>query len=678
MQFNHLSRRDFLRLSASASAASLLAACGGGAAMPDVESPADDAVPGGADVADAPAAAPGQYQEAPMLAELVASGDLPPVDERLPLNPRVLNVNSEIGEYGGTWGRAYKGISDRWGPTKLHEEMAIEWDAPDPETINVVPNYIEGWEQNDDATQFTFTLREGLKWSDGELFTTEDVQFWYDYMYLGDLQGKPDFYTLNGEDMQLEVVNDLTWTVTFPSPNPLLPVTIAKNGGGIPAGPTMAAPVAYLSQFIPDHPNGNQEMIDAALDDTGVSTWQELFGQAGDMQGPIAFWFLNPDRPVINAWRITVPPPADPLVMERNPYFHNVDPEGHQLPYIDEITHDLFDSNEVFDLWIAEGRIDCQGRHVSAANFTFYKENEEAGDYQVMLWKAASTNALHPNINNPDEGLAALFDTPEFREALSIAINRDEINDLVFDGLYEPRQASPVTGSPNYDAEFETRWAEYDPERAGQLLDELGLTTGDGGVRTRADGSPLSFTILHRGETGTPEADEINLVEQYWRAVGLDVNQEVVERSLYEERTNQADVDIGVWGCDRNSVVQADPGRYLGTIQDGPWAPAYGGWRADSPEAKQTEPPADHEIRQIWELWDQTRAEPDETKRNALFQQMLDIHKEHPYMIGTVGEAPQPYIVSNRLGNMLPSYINDDTLRGIGLVNPQQFYIRSS
>ena len=677
MQFNHLSRRDFLRLSASASAASLLAACGG-AAMPDVESPADDAVPGGADVADAPAAAPGQYQEAPMLADLVAAGDLPPVDERLPTNPRVLNVNSEIGEYGGTWRRAYKGISDRWGPTKLHEEMAIEWDAPDPDTINVIPNYISGWEQNDDASAFTFTLREGIKWSDGEPFTTEDVRFWYDWMYLGDLAGKEDYYTLNGEDMQLEVVDDLTWTMTFASPNPLLPITIAKRGGGIPGGPTMAAPAHYLSQFIPDHPNANQEMIDAALEETGVSTWQELFGQGANLQGPIAFWFLNPDRPVINAWRITVPPPADPLVMERNPYFHNVDPDGKQLPYIDEVTHDLFDSNEVFDLWIAEGRIDCQARHVEPASFTFYKESEEAGGYQVMLWKVASTNALHPNINSEDEGLAALFDTPAFREALSISINRDEINDLVFDGLYEPRQASPVSGSPSYDAEFETRWVEYDPDRAGQLLDDLGLAVGGDGVRLRDDGAPLSFTILHGNETGTPEADEMNLVEQYWRAIGLDVSQEVVERSLYEERTSQGDVDVGVWAADRNSVVMADPGWYLGTLSEGPWAPAYGAWWADLPASKQIEPPADHIIRDIWRLWEETRAESDEMKRAALFQELLAIHKEHPYMIGTVGEAPKPVIVSNRFGNMLPGYIADDTLRDLGLINPQQFYIRAT
>lgn len=677
MKYSKFSRRDFLRLSASATAMSLVAACSGGAApAPDAEAPAaGEAAPAAESAVEVPA---GQYNEAPMLKDLVASGDLPPVDERLPTNPRVVSVNVETGEYGGTWRRAYKGISDRWGPTKLHEEMAIEWDAPDPDTINVTPNFIEKWEQNDDASEFTFFLREGIKWSDGVEFTTDDVQFWYDNMYLGDLAGQEDYYTLNGEPMQLEVIDKYTWKMTFAGPNPLLPITIAKRGGGPPGGPTMAAPAHYLSQFIPDHENGNQEMIDAALDEAGVSTWQELFGQGGDLQGPIAFWFLNPDLPVINAWKISVPPPADPCVMERNPYFYQVDDQGNQLPYIDEITHDFFDSNEVFDLWIAQGRIDCQARHVSAANFTFYKESEGEGDYTVQIWKTASTGALYPNINNPDPVLAELFDTPQFREALSIAIDREGINSLIYDGLFEPRQASPVSGSPNYDEEFERRWAEYDPDRANQLLDELGLEMGDDGIRRRPDGEPLAFTILHRSLTGTPGADEIDQVQQYWRDIGLDVNQEVVERSLYEERVNNADVDVGVWGCDRNSVVMADPGRYLGSIQDGPWAPAFGGWWENSPSVKQVEPPEDHIIREIWSLWEQTRAEPDETKRNALFTELLNIHKEHPWMIGTVGEAPKPVIVSNRFGNILPGYIADDTLRDLGLINPQQFFIRQA
>src|SRR5690606_11725700 len=364
------------------------------------------------------------------------------------------------------------------------------------------------WQQNEDATEFTFTLREGLKWSDGDDFTTEDVQFWYDWMYLGELGSKPTFYTLLGPDgtrvdMELEVVDELTWTVRFAAPNPLLPINIAKSTGGLPGGPTMAAPSHYLRNFIPDLTD-DPSLIEEALSTNGLSTWQELFGTGGDLQGPIGYWFRDPNAPVITAWKAANQPTQDPFIMERNPYYHAVDTEGNQLPYIDRIEHALFDDVAVFDLWIAQGRIDMQGRHVSAANFTFYKENEEAGGYTVNLWRAASTNGLHPNINNDNPVLAQLFDTPQFREALSIAINREEINDLVYNGLYTPRQASPVKGSPQYDPEFEARWAEYDPDRANALLDELGLERGPDGIRIGPDGLPITFRILHRYTTGEP------------------------------------------------------------------------------------------------------------------------------------------------------------------------------
>jgi peptide/nickel transport system substrate-binding protein len=622
------------------------------------------------------------YSEAPMLADLVAAGSLPPVEERLPVNPRVITPREEVGQYGGTWRRAFKGISDRWGPTKLNEEMAIEWDAPDSTNVGLIANFISEWTQNDDATEFSFTLRDGLKWSDGAPFTTADVQFWYEQFYLGPIQNKQQYYTVPGPDgelvdMELEVIDNLTWVVRFPAPNPLLPINIAKSTGGQTGGPTMAAPAHYLSQYIPDL-TSDQSVIDAAMAEHGVATWQELFSVSNDggTQGPIPFWFLNPDLPIMNAWKTTNKPTEDPFSMERNPFYHAVDTEGNQLPYIDRIDHALFEQNPTLDLWIAQGLIDLQYRHVDSANFTFYKENEEAGNYHVVPWRAASTNALYPNINHKDPMLRELFDTAAFREALSISINRQEINDLVYSGLMEPRQASPVSGSPNYDPEFETRWAEYDPDRANQLLDELGLTERDGSGFRMKDGTTITFRILHRETTGTPGADEMQLVEDYWKAIGLNVSQDVVERSLYEERVGLGDVDVGVWGADRNSIVIADPGRYIGWTDDGPWAPLYGHFYfVNTPDPKE-EPPAGHPILEIWSLWDQAKVEPDEARRNELFTQMLNIHKEHPYMIGTVGEAPIPVIVNNNMVNWPADFIADDTLRDYGLATPIQFFFR--
>jgi peptide/nickel transport system substrate-binding protein len=202
-----LSRRDFLKATAAAAAAAVTAR----------------AVP----LASAAPARQATYNEAPMLAELVAAGQLPPVDQRLPVNPRVITPTHEVGQYGGVLRRAFKGLSDRWGPVKLSEEGAIQWDAPDPENPTLVVNYISEWSQNEDATQYTFKLREGLKWSDGMPFTTADIQFYFDKIYVPQMYTRPGGLNvgLTGEGdagiVQLEVLDELTWRLTFSVPNPL-------------------------------------------------------------------------------------------------------------------------------------------------------------------------------------------------------------------------------------------------------------------------------------------------------------------------------------------------------------------------------------------------------------------------------------------------------------------------
>lgn len=664
-----LSRRDFLKIAAGGAAAAVAAS----------------AVP----VAfGSPVRRQGQYHEAPMLAELVAAGELPPVEERLPVNPRVVTPYEEVGQYGGTWRRAFKGLSDRWGPVKLTEEPAIQWDAPDPETTNLIANYISEWTQNEDASEFTFVLREGLRWSDGEPFTTEDIQFFYDNIFLTQLLNKPGFLTRGNVDYELEVTDDLTYTIRFVEPNPLLPIQMAKNTGGMVSGPSMAAPAHYLRQYIPDLAD-DTSLIDAALEANGLETWDQLHYETapGDGRGPINFWYRNPEYPSLCAWiSQNSPVTDDPYIMVRNPYYHCVDTEGNQLPYIDYINHALFQDNQTLNLWIAQGLIDMQQRHLSSADYTFFMENQEAGDYRVVTWRAAQTNAFHPNVACPNPVLRELFDTAEFREALSIAINRDEINQLIYSGILTPRQASPVRGSPEFDEEFANRWVEYDPDRANQLLDGLGFTERDSANhRLLPDGSVLGFTITYSEVLGSMNPDEVQLVVDYWQALGIRVSQEIVERSLYDERSRTGDLEVGVWFVDRSSIVLADPFRYLGTINDGPWGALYAHWCAAQRQADPStygfpneEPPADHPVRQMWDLWDQVQREADEATRHALFMDILAIHKEHPYMIGTVGEDPQAVVVKNNFINVPSGIISDDTLRHVGLARPKQFFIRQA
>jgi peptide/nickel transport system substrate-binding protein len=625
------------------------------------------------------ATAGGNYKEAPMLTTLVSSGKLPPVAQRVPSNPRVLTPLEEVGQYGGTWRGAYRGLSDRVGPTKQNEENFIRWTASDPKTIKLVANIPEKWEANADASEYTFYLRKGMKWSDGSDVTTDDVKFCVeDVMFYKDIRPFPPYYLRQRigteyKNATVTIVDKYIFKVKYAAPFPLLPIQMAKLGGGANGQPGFIMPAAYLKKFHAKYASADD--IAKAVAAKKVQTAADLWGKAGDLEGAVPFWFINPDLPVITAWKIVNPTPAEPVVEERNPFFWQVDTAGNQLPYIDKIEYSLFDNNDVLNLRVASGQIDMQLRSMTVGSYTFYKENEAKGKYRTLRWTAASTDAYYFNINNPDPVLAKLYDTPDFRQAVSIAINRDELNELVWNGLGEARQASPVKGSPEYDAELEQTWVKYDPKAANDLLDKLGLKKGGDGFRLRPDGKLLELNVEQTDIAGSPNDDQHQRVKKYWEAVGLKTNMKFVERSLYEQRYRNSEVEVGAWGCDRCSVVKADPGRWLGYYGDGPWAPAYGFWYNQDPY-KQIEPPQDHPIREMWKLWDQCQVEPDEAKRNALFQQILGVHKKAPYMIGVNGAKVQPAIVANNFRNFPDGYIADDTLRDIGLTNPAQYFFK--
>jgi peptide/nickel transport system substrate-binding protein len=705
----HLNRRRFLTLSAMAAASGVVVACAPSAPRTaskpsDAPAPTSAAAPPPATTLaakPAPTAAPpavGQpvatpvaaaalarvYKEAPALAQLVKDGKLPPVEKRLPENPRVLKPLEETGQYGGVWRRAFRGASDYLAAGKLMEARLIAWDAPDPNTLRVLPSVIEKWEQSKDATEFTFYLRKGLKWSDGAEVTTDDVKFW-----LEDIQQNADLTPTPSEAIRQRIGNEwklatvtildaYTWKVQYQAPYPLLPIWIAKNGGNAfghqnVVYPAFLSPRGYLKQFLPKY--AGLEALNKLAQDKKLQSWTDLWGAGGQTDGPIGSFLFNADLPVLTAWKPERTLPDDPIRMVRNPYFWQVDDQGNQLPYIDSVEHSFFDNNEVLKLWIAQGKIDCQQRNVDVGAYTFFKENEAKGDYRVLQWHAAETLSYFPNQNTPDPVLADLFARAEFRQALNLAVNRKEISDVVFNGLSKPRQYSPVHGSPEYDPEMEQRWTQYDPAQANALLDQLGLKKGPDGVRLRSDGQPLEVTIEHSTPAGATVNDMHELVRRAWTAIGVKTSVKAVDRSLFMEHYRGGDIEIGYWGWDRASANKADPGRWLAYQADGPWAPLWGQWYHQDPW-KKVEPPADHWLRKLWSTWEQVRTEPDEARGNALFMDIIKAHREAPVAIGVVGEAVSPWVVKNAFRNVLPGYTNDDTLRDYGLINPAQFFFK--
>jgi peptide/nickel transport system substrate-binding protein len=696
-----VNRRRFLWISAAAAAGGAVIACAPSAPRVATKpTDAPEAPPKSAAVQSQPTGAalgvsqqattplptaPRAFREAPQLALLVKSGALPPVDRRLPDNPRVVKPLEETGQYGGVWHRAFLGLTDHLSIGKLMEARLIKWDAPDSNSLRVVPNVVEKWEQSKDATEFTFYLRKGVKWSDGVEVTTDDVTFWWE-----DIQGNTDLVAapnqlinqrVSGEwkPAKLTVVDKYTWKVTYEVPYPLLPIYIAKFGGGSSGMhqnvvfPAYMAPAHYLKQFLPKY--AGKDKLDELARTSKLQSWVDLWGKGAQMDGPIGSYVFNADLPVLTAWMPEKVLPADPIRFVRNPYFWQVDEQGNQLPYIDSVELSLYENAEVFKLWIAQGKIDCQMRNVDSGAYTFFKENEAKGDYRVLNWRVASTYTYYPNLTTPDQGLADLFAKPEFREALNLAVNREEIAQVVHSGLAKARQYSPISGSPEYDMAMEQRWAQFNPQRANELLDGLGLKRGADGTRLRADGAPLEITIEHSSTPGAAINDMHELVRRAWTTIGVKTSVKGVDRSLYTEHYHSGDIEVGYWSWDRASANMADPGRWLGTQTDGPWAPKWGHWYDKAAWAKQ-EPPPDHWIRTIWSLWEKAQAEPDEAKRHALFMDIVAIHRDAPVAVGVVGENVAPMIAKNNFRNVKGGYIQDDTLRDYGVIDPPTFFIK--
>ncbi len=598
-----------------------------------------------------------------MLAELVAAGELPLVDERLPKNPWVAPVSEGIGNYGGTIRRGFKGVSDRWGPTK-HLDRFLAWFD---QNLVLQPRLAESWESNEDGSEWTFHLREGTKWSDGTPLTSADFIWWFENIMLNEeLNPSPPRLITTGDPpvvMEALAPDDYTVVFKYAHPRTLLPYQLTRQARDV------LSPAHFLEQFHADFADPDE--LAAKVTESGFNAWTELFDQQ-------TWWFNNPERPVITGgWRAGNELSSELFLMERNPYFWGVDPDGRQLPYIDQVNHRLFEEVGVLDLWIVGGEIDFQQRHVFIENYTLYKESEEAGDYKVLLGIKADHVAMQPNHTTKNEKLREFFNDVRVRKALSLCANRDEMNELVWDGLLTPRQYSPLPMSPNYYPQASNAYIDYEPDEANRLLDEAGYTEKDAdGFRLWKDGSgPISWIIESTELAGSASEDAVLMYTKYLNDVGLQASWKYVERSLYEEHQDSNDIEAAWWGGDRTVVPLAPEAIiFRGTQIDRPWAVAWGLWYEDPTNPNAEEPPEGHWIWDIWDLWDQITVEPDPDQQNKLFEGILDIWAEQLPMIGFFGETPVPIIVKNGFKGYLPGQPVDDTTGDEHFLGTETYY----
>lgn len=617
------------------------------------------------------AVAQANYSEAPVLTARVAAGELPPISERLPLNPMVVEPVERVGDYGGDWRTALVGGADgNWLNRTIGYENLVRWD---PSWSQVIPNVAEFVEVNDNATQFTFGLREGMKWSDGMPFTADDIMFWYEDVFLNEeLTASPvSWLAAGGEAVVVEKIDDYTVTFSFVQPNALFLQHLSTNGGSLPT----QYPRHYFEQF---HIDYNPDAVDALMAQEGLATWVDLFVAKGhEMPWRMPYW-QNPDKPVLHAW-VPANRPGDGTRMTavRNPYYFKIDTEGNQLPYLDRVLFDFIEDREVLLLRALNGEIDMMDRHLgSNTNRPVLFDNMERGEYRFFETQPSGMNTaiIQFNLAHNDPLMREIFQNRDFRIGLSYAIDRQEIIDLIFVGQGEPWQAAPRPTSPFYNERLAKQYTEYDIELANEHLDKAGYGARDSeNFRLGPDGNRISFT-LETSAHAAERVDMMELIQGYWRQVGIDMQLRVIDRSLFETRKSANEHDVVTWGGDAGLNILLDPRDYLPTNAGSsnyaiPWAEWYLGLGGEEPPAI---------IKQQLALYDQIQAEPDGNRQIELMNEILEIAADEFYTIGISLTTPGFGVVRNNFRNVpesMPGSGGD--YPNPGPSNPSQYFIES-
>ena len=583
-----------------------------------------------------------EYGEAPVLAALVASGDLPPVGERLPHDPIVIAPAHQIGVYGGT-------LVIPGDPGWINDEYMRQWGLTIPVSgATLLPNVFASYEPNADASVYTIRLRDGLRWSDGEVFDTEDIRFWFDHD-AADQELNPHGIgnlKVGGVMATLNVVDDTTFQFRFAGSYPNLPNNMMRWF------PDSFLPEHYMGQF---HPGvAGRDKAESVAREAGFTTWMAYWKE-------YVIWSnFNTELPVIHPWRLDSK--SDTLgVYGRNPYYYKVDVAGNQLPYIDGIRVPLMGmGSDAYLLQGLAGEIDfgLRGDFGDISNFSVLRNAEQQGNFRLHATMSAIMyhGTVYFNFTSEDSERRELFNDIEFRRAIALAIDGQEINDLLFRGQYTLSQ-TPVAGDLVHPAD--EPYKEHDLEAANRMLDELGLAWNSGRTaRTFPSGKPLELF----GLVETDKAAEVAMSEIYkeqFKKVGIEFLIRPYAGEAYGEKLTTGDYDILVGPVDIGRgiptasiarfphVVPSNPeGYHVST----PWAR----W-LHSGGAEGVEPPDG--VKRLYELSEEYPRAMGVDARKRIEQEVVKIFSEGLWSISPLEskvDIPQVsfYYFHNRVGNV--------------------------
>ena len=609
----------------------------------------------------------GSYAESPMLTDMVEAGELPPVADRLPKEPQVIRPYREIGKFGGQ----FRGNAGAGGGGERQESQTQGLLIWSPDTRDLYPNIIKGYELSADMKKITLLLREGMKWSDGVEIDANNFLFWYEDVLQNELL-TPSInsrFKPGDEVMKMKVVNDYEVEYTFAAPFFAVLESWSRQR------PFSA--VHYMKQY---HIKYNPKAQDDAKAEGYEEWWQAYLAFQRNGGGS---YVTIPNGPSVYPWVLTEVS-ADSALFTRNPYYWKVDIAGNQLPYIDSDFVLRFDNpKDIVPAKAMAGEIDFSIYPFSLADFPVYKKNESTGNYTAMLFgrkDQSSALGITLNYTHKDPVLRKLFNDINFKKALSLAIDREDISNTIFLGLTKPFTA-PVSDSwTGFEDWMGTYNAEFDLDQANKLLDELGLKwDANKQWRLRSDGKVLSFIIDWPIEWLGYAEDLMDLMVGYWAKIGISADHKFVPEGLFSERAQANEQDVTVWNTDGGSeflgrsafpIRLAPPWHWLSccAMSAVPWRH----W-LDSKGAEGEEPPED--IKRQWELIWEWKAEPRGTQRYYdLANEIIKIGVEGMYLLGTVSSPPGVVIAHNRIGN-----VPDEIYNVNGMFYPllqETFYIK--
>lgn len=631
-----------------------------------------------------PAKWPKRFKEAPQLAELVKAGKLPPVEQRLPEDLMVIQPVREIGKYGGIWRRGFTGPGDDENGNRLNASdrpILVDHTGTVPR-----PSLAKGWKMSEDGKTFTLYLRKGLKWSDGHPMTADDFVFWFEDIYNDkDIVPTPiPDMTPQGKPGRIVKVDDFTVNFEFDVPFYLFEELMAGDtliGGGQAVRQSNKrshgayAPAHYLKQFLPKYAGG-VDAANAAAKAEGFDNWVARLHLKKD-------WTLNPELPVLGPWRTTRPINNPTWVMERNPFYWAVDTEGNQLPYLDGVVMTLAENLELLNLRAIAGEYDVQERHVDIGKLVIILENQAKGNYKVHLdlaFNGADAIFQFNQSYTADPEIAKWLKNTDFRRALSLAIDRNQLNETFWLGTAVPGSPAPAESLPYFPGPgWREKWSTYDPKQANALLDKIGLTKKDAqGFRVRTDNSERLRLQVIAVQAFLPWPKIAEMVADQWAKVGIQADVRDTERNLAFTRTRNNEHHIMVWNNGGTELLYLFPRHAIPVDPTEAFmGPEYAKWYASN-GAQGTKPDDPHLLR-IFELF-RGAASQKAPERIETAKEIWRILIDQQYGIGTVGQSAALMgvrLVKNNLGNVPARNCIAQHCRTPGGAHPETWFYKN-